>query len=48
MKITKIETFKVIDEEIDIGIYLRVNPQTSKLNGLMIIDFEKRFSHKKG
>ena len=23
-----------IDEEIDIGIYLRVNPQTSKPNGL--------------
>mgnify|MGYP001580814389 CR=1 FL=1 len=35
-----------IDEEIDNGVYLRVNPQTSKPNGLMIIDFEKRFSQK--
>ncbi|MBC8233162.1 DUF2283 domain-containing protein [bacterium] len=35
-----------IDEEIDNGVYLRVNPQTSKPNGLMIIDFEKRFSEK--
>jgi hypothetical protein len=33
-----------IDEEIDDGVYLRVEPQTSKPNGLMIIDFEKRFS----
>ncbi len=33
-----------IDEEIDDGVYLRVHPQTSKPNGLMIIDFEKRFS----
>jgi len=33
-----------IDEEIDAGVYLRVEPQTSKPNGLMIIDFEKRFS----
>ena len=35
-----------IDEEIDDGVYLRVEPQTSKPNGLMIIDFEKRFSQK--
>ena len=33
-----------IDEEIDSGVYLRLNESTNKPIGMMIIDFEKRFS----
>ncbi|MDI6792164.1 MAG: DUF2283 domain-containing protein [bacterium] len=33
-----------IDEEIDSGVYLRLNEETNKPIGMMIIDFEKRFS----
>ena len=33
-----------IDEEIEDGVYLRVDERTSKPLGFTIIDFEKRFS----
>lgn len=33
-----------IDEEIEDGVYLRVNEKTNKPLGFTIVDFEKRFS----
>ncbi len=36
-----------IDEEVDAGVFIRINPKTRKPNGIMIIDFVKRFSNLK-
>jgi len=33
-----------IDEEVTEGVYIRLHPQTHQPIGLMIIDFQKRFS----
>jgi hypothetical protein len=33
-----------IDEEVSEGVYIRLHPQTDQPVGLMVIDFEKRFS----
>lgn len=36
-----------IDEEVEEGIFVRLNQKTNKPNGIMVIDFEKRFSNSK-
>jgi len=36
-----------IDEEVEEGIFVRLNPKTKIPNGIMIMDFEKRFSNNK-
>ncbi len=36
-----------IDEEVEEGIFVRLNPETKRPNGIMIMDFEKRFSNTK-
>lgn len=33
-----------IDEEVHDGVYVRLHPETNRPIGLMVIDFEKRFS----
>jgi len=33
-----------IDEEVSPGVFLRIDDKTRRANGIMIIDFEKRFS----
>jgi len=35
---------KGIDEEVSPGVFLRIDDKTRRPNGIMIIDFEKRFS----
>lgn len=34
-----------IDEEVSPGVFLRIDGKTRQPNGIMIVDFEKRFSH---
>ncbi len=33
-----------IDEEVHNGVYVRLHPETNQPIGLMVIDFEQRFS----